>query len=76
LILKILKYRKNKAKGTSEETEAEEDYKNYNQEFEVSKNEKIAVLTEEELLEIKKKYRKASKLSGYINKENVQYWED
>jgi len=62
LILKILKYRKTKAKGTSEEKEAEEDYKNYSQEFEVSKNEKIADLTEEELLEIKKKYRKASKL--------------
>jgi hypothetical protein len=62
LILKILKYRKNKAKGTPEETEAEEDYKNYSQEFEVSKNEKVAELTEEELIEIKKKYRKASKL--------------
>jgi len=62
LILKILKYRKNKAKGTSEEKETEEDYKNYSQEFEVSKNEKVADLTEEELTEIKKKYRKASKL--------------
>lgn len=62
LILKILKYRKNKAKGTSEEKEAEEDYKNYSQEFEVSKNEKVADLTEEELIEIKKKYRQASKL--------------
>ena len=62
LILKILKYRKTKAKGTPKETEAEEDYKNYSQEFEVSKNEKVANLTEEELLEIKKKYRNASKL--------------
>jgi uncharacterized protein YozE (UPF0346 family) len=62
LILKILKYRKNKAKGTTEEKEAEEDYKNYSREFEVSKNEKIAELSEEELIEIKKKYRKASKL--------------
>ena len=62
LILKILKHRKTKAKGTPKETEAEEDYKNYSQEFEVSKNEKIANLTEEELIEIKKKYRKASKL--------------
>ncbi len=62
LILKILKYRKTKAKGTPQETEAEEDYKNYSQEFEVGKNEKVADLTEEELLEIKKKYRKASKL--------------
>jgi hypothetical protein len=62
LILKILKFRKSKAKGTPKETEAEEDYKNYSQEFEVSKNEKIADLTKEELIEIKKKYRKASKL--------------
>src|SRR5665213_3622365 len=62
LILKILKFRKSKAKGTPKETEAEEDYKNYSQEFEISKHEKIADLTEEELIEIKKKYRKASKL--------------
>ena len=62
LILKILKYRKTKAKGTPKETEAEEDYKSYSQEFETTKNEKIAELTEEELIEIKKKYRKASKL--------------
>jgi hypothetical protein len=62
LILKILKHRKNKAKGTSEEKEAEEDYNNYSQEFEVSKNEKIADLTEEELIDIRKKYRSASKL--------------
>lgn len=62
LILKILKFRKNKAKGTPKETEAEEDYENYSEEFEISKNEKIADLTEEELDEIKKKYKKASKL--------------
>ena len=62
LILKILKFRKNKAKGTPKETEAEEDYKNYSEEFEIAKNDKMAKLTEEELLEIKKKYRKASKL--------------
>jgi len=62
LILKILKYRKTKAKGTPKETEAEEDFKNYSQEFEIRKHEKVAELTEEELIEIKKKYRKASKL--------------
>ncbi|MEO9021221.1 MAG: DnaJ domain-containing protein [Ginsengibacter sp.] len=62
LIFKILKFRKNKAKGTPKETEAEEDYKNYSKEFEISKNEKIIDLSEEELKEIKKKYRKASKL--------------
>ncbi len=62
LILKILKSRKSHAKGTPKETEANEDYKNYSQEFEVSKNEQIADLSVEELTEIKKKYRKASKL--------------
>jgi hypothetical protein len=62
LILKILKFRKTEAKGTPKETETEDDYKNYSEEFEISKNEKIADLTEEELIEIKKKYRKASKL--------------
>ncbi len=62
LILKILRFRKNKAKGTPKETEAEEDYKSYSQEFEICKYEKIAELSEEELIEIKKKYRKASKL--------------
>src|SRR5450432_1940724 len=51
LILKILKFRKNKAKGTPKETESEEDYKNYSHEFEISKNEKIADLSEEELIE-------------------------
>lgn len=62
LILKILKYRKTKAKGTLKETEAEEDCKNYSREFEASKHEKIADLTEEKLIEIKKNYRNASKL--------------
>jgi hypothetical protein len=62
LILKILKFRKTEAKGTTKEAETEDDYKNYSEEFELSKNEKIADLTEEELIEIKKKYRKASKL--------------
>lgn len=62
LILKILKFRKNKAKGTPKETEAEKDYNDYSNEYEVSKNETIAELTEEEQAEIKKKYRKASKL--------------
>ena len=62
LILKILKFRKNQAKGTPEEKEAEKDYEDYSKEYDVSKHETIADLTEEEQLEIKKKYRKASKL--------------
>ena len=62
LILKILRFRKKKAKGTPKETEAEKDYNDYSNEYEVSKNETIADLTKEEQAEIKKKYRKASKL--------------
>lgn len=62
LLLKILNFRKRKAKGTPQEKEAEKDYSDYNREYEISKNEKIAELTEEEQKELKKKYRKASKL--------------
>ena len=62
LILKILGYRRKKAKGTPDETEAEKDYSDYNREYEASKDEKIAELTEEEQKELKQKYRKASKL--------------
>ena len=49
-------------KGTSQEQEAEEDYNTYHEEFESSKNEEIAKLTEDEQKELKSKYRKASKL--------------
>jgi len=62
LILKILRFRKNKSKGTLKEREAEKDYNNYSREYEISKNEEIAKLTIEEQIEIKKLYRKASKL--------------
>ena len=57
-----MKFRRKKAKGTPKEAEAEKDYKDYSQEYELSKNEKIADLTEKEKIELKKKYRKASKL--------------
>lgn len=62
LIIRILKYRKGKAKGTPQQQETEEDYNTYNKEFETSKNEAIATLTDEEQKELKDKYRKASKL--------------
>jgi len=62
LIIKILQYRKEKAKGTPQQQEAEEDYDTYQQEYEATKNEKINTLTDEELKELKDKYRKASKL--------------
>lgn len=62
LILKILRFRKNEAKGTPKETEAENDYNDFSHEYEISKYETIVDLTEEEQKEIKKLYRKASKL--------------
>jgi curved DNA-binding protein CbpA len=62
LIIKILQFRKENAKGTADEQETEDDYNSYQKEFETSKNEKIATLTEDEQKELKSKYRQASKL--------------
>ena len=62
LILKILQHRKQQAKGTPKQEEAEEDYNNYNTDYETTKNQTIATLTEDEQKELKDKYRKASKL--------------
>jgi hypothetical protein len=62
LIIKILKSRVEKTKGTIQNREAEEDYNNYHKEYAASKNEEIASITEEEKKELKDKYRKASKL--------------
>lgn len=62
LILKILRFRKKKAKGTPKEAEAEKDFNDYSKEYEISKDEKINELTEDEQKELKQKYRKASKL--------------
>ncbi len=62
LILKILRFKRKKAKGTPKEDEAEKDYTEYSREYETSKDEKIAELSDEELKELKQKYRKASKL--------------
>ncbi len=62
LILKILRFRKSKAKGTPKEAKAEKDFNDYSKEYEISKDEKINELTEDEQKELKLKYRKASKL--------------
>lgn len=62
LIIKILKHRKEKAKGTKQQEEAEEDYNNYQKQCDTIKEEKQEILTEEEQKELKDKYRKASKL--------------
>lgn len=62
LILKILRFRKSKAKGTPKEAETEKDFNEYSKEYEISKDERINELTEDEQKELKQKYRKASKL--------------
>ncbi len=62
LILKILRFRKSKAKGTPKEAEAEKDFNEYSKEYEISKDEKNNELTEDEQKELKQKFRKASKL--------------
>jgi hypothetical protein len=62
LIIRILKCRKEKAKGTPQQQETEEDYNTYSKEYEASKNESIATLTQAEQKELKDKYRTASKL--------------
>ncbi|MBK9318896.1 MAG: DnaJ domain-containing protein [Bacteroidetes bacterium] len=62
LILKILRFRKSKAKGTPKEAETEKDFNEYSKEYEISKDERINDLTEDEQKELKQKYRKASKL--------------
>jgi hypothetical protein len=62
LIIKLLQFRKENAKGTPEEEETEQDYNSYHEEFESSKHNEVAKLTEEEENELKSKYRKASKL--------------
>ena len=62
LLIKILKNRKEKAKGTLQQEEADEDYNTYYTEYEAAKNEQIVTLTIEERKELKDKYRKASKL--------------
>jgi hypothetical protein len=62
LIIKILQFRKENAKGTPQEEETEQDYNSYHEEFESSKHNEVAILTEEEQSDLKSKYRKASKL--------------
>ena len=62
LLIKILQYRKENTKGTPQQQEAEDDYNTYHQEYEATKNEEVATLTDEEQKELKAKYRKASKL--------------
>ena len=62
LILKILKLRKKKNKGSPQEKSSEKDYDDFNKNYEATKNKKIVDLTEEQKKELKDIYRKASKL--------------
>ncbi|MDH7462152.1 J domain-containing protein [Chitinophagaceae bacterium 26-R-25] len=62
LLMKILRFRKEQAKNTPQQQEAEEDFNSYHQQYESTKGEQIAELTEEEQKELKTAYRKASKL--------------
>ena len=62
LIIKILQYRKEQSKGTPQQEEAEKDFEDFNTNYEATKDEKIATLTDEEHKELKDKYRKACKL--------------
>lgn len=62
LILKLLQYKKGKAKGTPKESEAERDYNEFSKDYALSKNETINELNDDEKAELKQKYRKASKL--------------
>lgn len=62
LILKILQYRKQQYKDTPQQEETEKDYDTFHEDYQNTKDEKIAILNEGEQKEIKEKYRKASKL--------------
>lgn len=70
ILEKILRLRKERIKEEAkkdeskkqEAKEAEEDYQEFNQSYQESKNKVINQLTEEQQKEIKQKYRKASKL--------------
>src|SRR6185312_3730080 len=62
LILRILRHRKESAKGTPQESEAENEYNSYNKDYEFELEKKVMELTEDESEELKRSYRKASKL--------------
>lgn len=62
LILKILQYRQAQYKNTPQEEETKKDYEDFYTNYEATKDEKIATITEDEQKELKEKYRKASKL--------------
>ncbi len=62
LILEVLKLRKIKYKNHEKEAEAKADYDNYSEQFETEKEKIQFELNEEEKLELKKNFRKATTL--------------
>lgn len=62
LILKILQFRKWQYKDTPQQEETEKDYKEFYNDYQTSKDEKVAILSDAEQKEIKDNYRNASKL--------------
>ena len=73
IILEILKLRKLKFKEDKEKAEeAENDFKQYSEQFESEKDKKQFELTEEEKIELKKKFRKATFLC-HPDKVNEQF---
>ena len=60
IILEVLRLRKIKYKQHPKEAEAEEDFKNYQEQFENEQLKKQFELTEEEKIELKKNFRKAT----------------
>ena len=60
VILEVLRLRKIKYKNHKNEAEAEEDFNNYSKQYETEKDKKQFELNEEEKLELKKKFRKAT----------------
>jgi DnaJ domain len=62
LILKILQHRKQQYKDTPQQEETAKDYEEFYNDYQTTKDEKVATLNEDEQKEIKEKYRKASKL--------------
>ncbi len=62
LILEVLKWRKIKYKNHKKEAEAEEDYNSYSKQFDAEKEKQQFELNEEEKIELKKNFRKATTL--------------
>ena len=77
IIEKILNYNRAKAQGTPQEQEAEKEYKDYYDQYEINKDGMVLELSDEEKKELKRLYRKASKLChpdviNEIQKEEAQ----